>query len=222
MTLPKPQAVLFDWDNTLVDTWPVIHSALHTTFTEMGVEPWSLAMTKARVRKSMRDSFPEIFGNAWEQASKIYQQAYQSIHLLRLRALPGAEETLKLVKEQGLYSAVVSNKKGVNLRKELKHIGWSQYFNTVVGADDAKRDKPHADPVHMALEGSNIQLTPRVWFVGDSEIDLECAGNVGATPILYGDITPDGDGQYNGHAFLHHVKDHAELVQLFKHMTKAA
>ena len=28
LKLPKPKAVIFDWDNTLVDTWPLIHQAI--------------------------------------------------------------------------------------------------------------------------------------------------------------------------------------------------
>ena len=34
--LRLPQAALFDWDNTLVDTWPVIHEAMNTTLSAMG------------------------------------------------------------------------------------------------------------------------------------------------------------------------------------------
>ena len=27
--LPRPRAILFDWDNTLVDSWVTIHEALN-------------------------------------------------------------------------------------------------------------------------------------------------------------------------------------------------
>ena len=29
--LPRPRAILFDWDNTLVDSWVTIHEALNIT-----------------------------------------------------------------------------------------------------------------------------------------------------------------------------------------------
>ena len=35
MTLPAPKAILFDWDNTLVDSWTVIHHAMTATFEAM-------------------------------------------------------------------------------------------------------------------------------------------------------------------------------------------
>ena len=46
-----PRAILFDWDNTLVDTWPVIHDSMNVTLTHMGWEPWTMDETRARVRR---------------------------------------------------------------------------------------------------------------------------------------------------------------------------
>ena len=64
--LKKPKAVIFDWDNTLVDTWPLIHRAINTTMNAMGKEEWSLQKVKDTVHKSMRESFPGIFGDNWQ------------------------------------------------------------------------------------------------------------------------------------------------------------
>ena len=61
----RPAALLFDWDNTLADTWPAIHHALAVTFRAMDREPWTLEETRARVRASARDSFPALFGSRW-------------------------------------------------------------------------------------------------------------------------------------------------------------
>jgi len=216
--LPEPKAIIFDWDNTLVNTWPVIHAALEATFLAMNKEPWTFDQTKARVKKSMRDSFPEIFGEGWERAGELYQAHYRSNHLQTLQPLPLAQEVLEKVKARGLYNVVVSNKKGPNLRKEVEHLGWSKYFDNIVGADDARRDKPFVDPVHMAFEKSHIVPSREVWFIGDSEIDLECALNSGCTAILYG---PDAkhheaftDTHYHGFPYHAHVHDHAETLIL--------
>lgn len=215
-TLPKPQAVIFDWDNTLVNTWPIIHGALAKTFSEMGQEAWSFEQVKARVRKSMRDSFPEIFGDNWEKAAEKYQAHYRANHLEQLQALPQAQEVLEVVKKLGLYSVVVSNKKGVNLREEAQYLGWTRFFDNIVGANDAARDKPFADPVHLALADSGFEPAEDIWFIGDSEIDLECALNTGCTAILYGDDAsshPDySKTHYQGFPYHAHVASHAELL----------
>ena len=188
MELKKPKAILFDWDNTLVNTWPVIHEALHKTFAKLGREPWTLDMVKQRVARSMRDSFPEIFGNNWEAAGEMYQQFFREIHLQRLQALPGAEKTLAFLKKQPeLYVAVVSNKKGINLRAEVQHIGWAAYFKKVIGAQDTPFDKPACEPVHAALDSSHVKGSKDVWFVGDSHIDMECAAASGCIGIWFGE-----------------------------------
>lgn len=184
--MAAPKAILFDWDNTLVDTWPVIHEALHNTFTAMGLEPWSLETVKKRVAKSMRDSFPEVFGANWEEAAKIYQKAYQAIQLEKIKPLPGAEDTLALLRSMNMNVAVVSNKRGVNLRKEVTHLGWDKYFYTLVGSDDSAKDKPHPEPVIHALKPVGLSPSADCWFVGDSVIDLECAQNTGCKAIFYG------------------------------------
>ncbi|MCI5050547.1 MAG: HAD hydrolase-like protein, partial [Rickettsiales bacterium] len=59
--LTRPRAILFDWDNTLVNTWPTIHEALNVLMREKGREEWTLDQTKANVKKSMRDAFPAMF-----------------------------------------------------------------------------------------------------------------------------------------------------------------
>lgn len=218
VTLPAPQAVIFDWDNTLVDTWPVIHAALEATFMEMGMRPWPISETMRRVRKSMRDSFPEVFGEEWQKAGELYQQHYRATHLERLKALPEAETVLARVRARKLFSAVVSNKKGVNLRKEIAALGWEKYFDAVVGSDDAARDKPHTDPVHLAFEKSHVKAGEHVWFIGDSEIDLECAMAAGCTAILYGDVAATHpeytDTHYFGFPYRAYVKDHREMLML--------
>lgn len=215
-----PPVVLFDWDNTLVDTWPVIHQALHNTFTALGREPWTLEMTKKRVRRSMRDAFPEVFGENWEEAGTIYQQHYRALHLNDLQPLPGAESVLRFLRTQPVYVAVVSNKRGENLRKEIAHLDWGGYFDTVVGADDAARDKPHPDPVELALAGSPHAPGPDVWFIGDSEIDLECARNTGCHPVLYGDYPHEElsaqAGHFRGFPYARHARDHAALERLLR------
>ena len=92
--LPTPKAVLFDWDNTLVNTWPTIHRALNHCLREMGHEEWSLEKVKGNVKKSMRDAFPAMFGEQWEDAAQIYQTYYRQIHLEKLEALEGAMSLL--------------------------------------------------------------------------------------------------------------------------------
>ena len=219
MTLQKPKAILFDWDNTIADTWPTIHKALENTFIDMGHEPWSFEETKVKIHKSLRDSFPEIFGDRWKEAGDKYLSYFEETHLQNIKILDGAEEVLKELVSLGVYMAVVSNKTGYNLRKEVDHLGWNHYFSKVIGAKDAEQDKPATHPVLMALDGSGIELGKDVWFIGDSITDMECAYNAGCTAIFYGDQDLTDD-RFANHQPDKHFEDHNQLIEIIKTFRK--
>ncbi len=202
----RPRALIFDWDNTLVDTWGVIHDALNTTLEAFGKTPWTMEETRIRVRKSMRDSFPGLFGDKWEDAGEVFYRRYAEIHMLKLEAVAGAEKMLNTLHSQGVILGVVSNKRGDYLRAEAGHLGWDRYFARIIGANDAERDKPAPDPIFMALEGTEIKTGPGVWFVGDADIDLHCAHSAGCYPILLRD-QPPGEGEFPDHPPARHFSD---------------
>ena len=180
----RPQAILFDWDNTLVDSWVTIHEALNFLMAAMGRPLWTIDETRERVRLSLRNAFPRIFGERWEEARDIYLDRFRAIHLQRLTALPERDELLAKLSGEGIFLGVVSNKTGSILRREADHIGWSALFGSIVGAGDAPFDKPDAAPIRLALGSSGITAGEAVWFVGDTGIDMECAHNAGCVPVL--------------------------------------
>jgi len=186
----KPKAVIFDWDNTLVDSWAIIHDALNITFAAYEKPLWSIKETRDRVRGSMRDSFPGIFGDEWTKAAETFYQRYEDIHETGTEPLEGVVNLFEALQGQDIYLAVVSNKTGRLLRKESTYLGWDKYFTHIIGAGDAERDKPAPDPVIMALADSGFQAGPDVWFVGDADVDLECAIGLGCVPILVRPIPP--------------------------------
>ena len=216
MTLPAPKAILFDWDNTLVDSWVVIHQALTATFEAMGQRPWTLEEARRKVRKSARDSFPELFGQRAAEATEIFYSTFGAVHLDRLTPLPGAEALLRdLVGLGDVKLAVVSNKKGELLRREAQHLGWDRYFIAVVGALDAVHDKPAAEVVDHALAGSGVAPGRDVWFVGDTDVDLLCAQNSGCSAILLRAEAP-GEGEFAPALLDRYVPDCAGLSRLVR------
>ena len=184
MSLPPPQAIIFDWDNTLVDSWRSIHHALETTFLAMGQRPWSLEETRRNVRRSARESFPELFGDRSDEAMTVFFGAFEANHLSQMRPYEGAGELLAGLAAAGIPLAVLSNKQGDLLRREVAHLAWEGHFHRIVGAGDAARDKPAAEAVSLALAGSGVAPGPRVWLIGDTDIDMLCAARNGCTAVL--------------------------------------
>ena len=189
--LPKPSALLFDWDGTLVDTHPVLAAAMNHTLEAFGRAPWTYEQWENWLGLSARDAFPKEFGESWEKAREIYLKSYGSLHLERIKQKEWAEELLVALHGQPVYMAVVSNKTGHYLRTEVAHFGWQQNFGALVGSGDSAQDKPAPDPVYDALRPADLRPNPNIWFIGDNDIDVACGRAANCTTILVGDGYPN-------------------------------
>ncbi|MBS0644642.1 MAG: HAD family hydrolase [Proteobacteria bacterium] len=185
-----PAVVLYDWDNTLVDAWAGITAALNAAFTAFSLPLWTVEDTRNRVRVSMRESFPVMFGERWTDARDIFYQSLTQNHLQHVTPMPGIEALLRAGERRP--QGVVSNKAGAFLRREVTHLGWSRYFGPVVGAGDATADKPDPAPLLLALSKMGVPPTPQVWYVGDTALDMRAAQAAGLTAVLLGDAAHDG------------------------------
>jgi phosphoglycolate phosphatase len=195
-----PSVLLYDWDNTLVDGWAGITAALNAVFGEFAMPAWSVADTKSRVRVSLRESFPLMFGDEWERARDIFYAALEAQHLQHVTPMPGAADVL--IAGAPWPQAVVSNKAGRYLRAEVAHLGWIDYFGAVVGAGDAQADKPDPAPILLALERLGYAANRTVWYLGDTALDMRTARAAGVTAVLVGDASHDG-GIDRAHPDLH-------------------
>ena len=213
--LPPPRAILFDWDNTLVDTWGTIQAALNAALTAMGFPAWSMEECRIRVRASLRDTFPRMFGERWPEARDIFYATYRASHLETLRALPEAERVTSSLACQGYFLGVVSNKTGPLLRAEAAKLGWERNFGRLVGAGDAKVDKPAPDPIYLATQELGLSTYKDVWYVGDAAIDVECARHAGCIAILVGPAAGEEDRikQLSPEAQLPELADVLDLVR---------
>jgi phosphoglycolate phosphatase len=187
-----PAAILWDWDNTLVDGWAAIQAGLNAAFAAFGMPPWDRRTVLANVRRSLRDSFPALFGEAWEKARDIFYAEVRLRHLSVLQLMPGAAECLAAASSLGVPQAVVSNKQGKLLRAEAAHLGWSADFVALVGAGDAAADKPAAAPLLLALGACGVPPGPTVWYVGDTALDMQAARAAGCRAVLLGGAEHDG------------------------------
>jgi phosphoglycolate phosphatase len=214
-SMRHPRAILFDWDNTLVDSWATIHEALNFLMRAMDKPEWSMAETRERVRLSLREAFPPLFGERWEEAREIYLGRFRAIHLDRLTPLPGRDKMLRALAEREVFLGVVSNKTGELLRREVAQLGWSGFFGSIVGAGDAPIDKPASEPVHLALLPSGVPAGAEVWFVGDTAIDMECARNSGCVAVLLGNAEPPEECAREFARFAPHLSfaDEADLFR---------
>lgn len=187
---PRPSVLLYDWDNTLVDGWAAITAALNAVFSHFGLPLWTRRDAVTRVRVALRESFPPLFGDRWEEARDLFYASFRERHLDHLRPMPGAAEALAA--GAAWPQGVVSNKAGDYLRAEVVHLGWKQHFGPVIGAGDAAADKPDPAPIRLALAKLGRRTDESVWYLGDTALDMRTARAAGVTAVLIGNADHDG------------------------------
>jgi len=184
----SPRAVIFDWDNTLIDSWGTIGEAVNHVRGKFGLQTWNRKEILENCNRSARDSFPDWFGKNWKEA---YNEFYRVFNEARARRgiipIPGVVELLSALNKAKIPVMVVSNKRGDHLREEAKTLGWSEFFTAIVGAGDAARDKPDKEHALHALRMSGFDKgSPDILFIGDGETDIVCARAAGCTPLYLG------------------------------------
>lgn len=180
-----PSVILFDWDGVLVDTKDLIKEAYLKTFEVVGKEPLPIDTLHQLPGTSLRDYFPHIFGAQAPEAEAAFYKYVHENHLSCLKQMEGAQDLLESIRSLDIPMAVISNKRGDILRKEIKHLSFDDFFFDVVGSKDCDEDKPSAVPVRHILSKKKIKIpNDHIWLVGDWTADMECAYNAGVTAVL--------------------------------------
>lgn len=183
-----PNAVLFDWDNTLVHTWDIITEALADTFKAFDRIPWSKEMVIEKCTYSARDAFPVLFGDRAQEAADIFYRYIEQHHLDHLTVCEGALDLLKTLQDCGVPMALVSNKTKPFLVSEIQYLKVDHYFDVVIGSGDAEKDKPDAAPILKALSLMNKVPDDHIWYVGDAATDYQAATAAGVRPIMVASV----------------------------------
>jgi len=183
-----PQAILFDWDETLARTRNAVTEAIEYTLQKFGKEPWHITKIKYRdTAKSFKENFPNFFGQKAGEAYQCYLDYYQKHCFPKVTASENAVEFLDLCRSKNIQTYIISNKEKTLLLHEVKQCFPRIAFEKILGNGDAPHNKPDAAPVFAALKNSPYPVTSEtVWLIGDSRQDIDCAYNAGIRPILLG------------------------------------
>ncbi|MFB2531459.1 phosphoglycolate phosphatase [Paracoccus sp. p4-l81] len=180
--------VLFDLDGTLIDSAPDIHAASNEIMAAEGFPPLDLATVRSFVGKGVPNLVTRLlaahgiddparaarlvsaFGARYETAVGLTQP------------YPGVPAALDALRAGGHVLGICTNKPVAPARAVLRHLGLLDHFAVVIGGDSAPERKPDPAPLHLAHQACGGG--PAV-FVGDSEVDAECADRAGMDLLLF-------------------------------------
>lgn len=184
-----PRAVIFDWDGTLLLTRETVVCTLEKVLAEYGLPKWRVTKEKRDEKKSLADNFEAFFGLNHGNAYKRYLSLYlDELQINKFTKPSKVDELLDLFIREKIPLAIASNKERILLSSELYQAFPAISFQSIVCGGEAQNNKPHKDHVLKALEDiiHPDDIDDDVWLIGDSQIDIDCANNVGCTPVLIG------------------------------------
>ena len=181
---PRPLALLFDLDGTLVDSVGLIlasfrHACVATIGRAPADEEWIPGIgtpLQAQFRR-VAESDEQL-----EALVRAYR-AFQREHHDRLtREFVGTRETMALLHGRGHATALVTSKIIELAERALRFTGLRDFIDVVIGADSTTRHKPDPEPVHVALERLGYRASEAV-FVGDSPHDVAAGNSAGVLTV---------------------------------------
>jgi beta-phosphoglucomutase len=157
LSLPRPEAVLFDFDGILVDSEPMHYRAFIEILDPLGMGfPWK-EYVQIYMGFDDRDAFREAFrakGIDLDDANLGKLVAAKSEAFLRglragVTAYPGAVPLIESLHAAGFPLALCSGALRSDIDPILAQLGVARRFDVIVSTDDVRRSKP--DPESYAL-----------------------------------------------------------------------
>jgi pyrophosphatase PpaX len=123
-----------------------------------------------------------------ERLVSVYRAHNEPLHD-RLELFAGMDDVLVALKEQGRKLGLVSAKRRTTVELAFAATEIAHLFDVVVGGDETERQKPHADPLLLALERLDASPGDAV-YVGDSPFDMAAAksGGLYAIGVTWGGV----------------------------------
>ncbi|MCQ2741450.1 MAG: HAD family hydrolase [Alphaproteobacteria bacterium] len=171
----KIKHVIFDWDGTLADTYPVITKAYSAIFEHLNLNPLSYQEIKELTsRLPNKDTLGFLFGKRKEEAKKVYYDYIKNHHTDDLNPIPYAKDLLDYCRDSEYKTYLLTNKQRPYLLTELEKLGFVNCFTKIIAAGDLPEDKPSQTAV-FALFDNNLPSPNSVLVIGDGYADWQVA-----------------------------------------------
>ncbi len=184
------QAVLFDFDGTLADSFAAITASTNYVRGCYGFPPLSEAEVRQFVGYGLVHLMTTLVpGVPVEEAVARYREHHTGVMFTHTRLMPGVAETVAQLAQRGFRMAVCSNKRVEFTQQLVATLGLKNYFACVLGPDDVgQRAKPDPAMVLEALDRLKVSASQAV-YIGDMIVDVRTAKAAGIPGWLI--VPPD-------------------------------
>ena len=181
------KAILFDFDGTL--------AVLNIDFSAMRERIFDLMKhcgikEEAIQEKYLLEIVDEVYQILWKKtpagAETFYQESHDILHEVEMKAaekgrlIPGAEGTLKRLREKGIKVGIITRNCEDAVRKVFPKI--NDFCDVFASRNSVKKVKPHPDHLTQVIKSLKISGEEAI-MVGDHMIDIQAGKRVGMRTI---------------------------------------
>lgn len=191
LNAPKLTAFFWDFDGTLMDSYPSLVRVMLDAGKRIGV-----ALDPARVLDLMKDNLRHAIrvigeenGMSFEAFNAIFREEEKSITPDEVIPLPGIPETLRTLKARGGRHFLLTHRDNAAW-VHLAHWGLAELFDGGVTLEDGFPRKPHPESLAYLMNRYDVKPAEAI-MIGDRPLDTGCGRNAGALSCLI-----DVDGRF--------------------------
>lgn len=175
--------ILFDLDGTLIDSTEAILESFRNSFDVHAHPHPEDEAIKALIGHPLDVMYRELGveeSKVWTFVGT-YKEYYRVISTQKTVLLPKAKEA---VQEAAKFArlGIVTTKTGKYSRVLMEHFELMHHFEVLIGYEDVKNPKPHAEPIEKAMEQMGV-TKESCWIIGDTRLDIGSANNAGIKSV---------------------------------------
>lgn len=174
------KSVLFDWDGTLLDSFPAGYRASVTVLSHFGIH-----VDRERFLETYCPNWYESYRmlgvpeSEWENADHLWRKTY---HEQVSDLFPFVTAVLERLRAAGFRLGIVTSGNRDRVHRELDRFELGAHFDAVVCFEDTHEKKPHPAPLARGLEKLGASASTTV-YVGDRPEDILMGRTVGTYTI---------------------------------------
>jgi pyrophosphatase PpaX len=187
------QAILFDWDGTLVDSLGAFQHANAAVMAAFGL-PWDEAIYRRNYAPDWRLMYTNLGvpSDRLDEANELWHTTFAGAE--DVIAFEGVAGALARLRGAGCGLGIVTAGDRVIVEPQLARTGLGPLLPVRVFGDDLAVHKPDPAPLRRALELLGLDASPdEVAYVGDAPTDMRMARSVGVRAIGIASVVGDPD-----------------------------
>ncbi len=188
------EAILFDWDGTLVDSLGAFHAANAAVMAAFGL-PFDVVAYRRHYVPDWREMYRRlgIPGDRLDEANELWETAFGGGGDAVV-AFPGTIDALARLRDAGSVLGIVTAGVRAVVEPQLERTGLGPLLPVRVFGDDLAVHKPDPEPLRQALRIAGGRHRPETSaYVGDAPTDMRMAIAVGARAIGIESVLGDPD-----------------------------